>query len=267
MNISKISAALAVALTLLVTGCSTDSEPAPTKSVGEIAPKPPKEAVDYASNADFGISAAGPELKDQFGVFNQVTVDPASKVFTHTPEILAADVNTVFTPDQSAAALRASVNFTLSQYADSPLVWDDSPEAKAAFIESTLPFIDDYSVDAFKSAFDSTAATGYIIVDANDLSWRTEARNLKPSTYAPGSPRYALKSFEIKSIALYGEAQGIRFDYELSYEREVVDAEGNLFAEVTVASVAHSMNFSGPDGSVRLAGWESSATSTYEDRP
>lgn len=266
----KTSVVLALGATLLLSGCSSDSSapletsPEATESAAEPTPEVPLETVDFSVNEEFGITATGPELTDQFGTFTQVAVAPDSKVYTYAPGVIADNVITTFTPEQVAEATQASTNFLLTQYADSPLVWDDSAEIKDAFIEDTLPLIDGSYIDAFKEAFDST--TGYFIVDSNFSSWRTDERGLKPAPYEVGAPRYALTYFEVKGVTLFEASQGVRIDYEIVYERDVLNSDGKHFAEVNNVTASHVMNFSGPEGAVKLAGWESDASTIYVDR-
>lgn len=272
MRLSKISAVFALSFALLLSGCSSDSStpseslPKTPESVAESTPEAPVETVDFSVNEEFGITATGPELTDQFGTFNQVAVDPASKVYTYAPEVLAADVTATFTAEQIESATRASTNFVLTQYIDNPLVWDDSDEVKSSFINSTIPMIDATYADAFKDAFNNTAE-GYFVIDSDYGSWRTGERSLTPVPYEPGAARYALTYFEVKDITLFEGGEGVRIYYEIVYERDVLGADGQHYAEVNSAEVGHVMSFTGPGGSVQLSGWKNDSNTTYVERP
>ena len=94
-------------------------------------------APDRSSNADFGLSADGPERTDVHGTYRQAAFADDAVVFEFSPDVVSPDLEPVFSADEIAAAQRTAVTFLVREYIDSELVADDT-DATRAVVEERL---------------------------------------------------------------------------------------------------------------------------------
>ncbi|MBI9115758.1 hypothetical protein [Sanguibacter suaedae] len=89
-------------------------------------------APDRSANAEFGLTADGPERTDKHGTYRQASIADDALVLQYEPDVVDPGVAALYAPEDVAAAHRAAVTYFLTEFIDSEVVADDSEEARAA---------------------------------------------------------------------------------------------------------------------------------------
>lgn len=276
-NFTKTAAVL-IAVTLSLTACASgdvieedvplvETSASPTTTAPE-APEPTVEAekvsgLDYSLNEKFGIEATGPVLTDNYGTYTQVQLRDDSILSVYNPDVSDQGVKDTYTPEEVAQAQKIISSFLVSQSLDSPLVWDDSQEAKDTFIAETESFVDPEWFGDYNDLFGYDDGKGYIVVDSNDTSWRESTQNIKPFPYQENTPRYTVNDISVTSISLTDDG-GLRFDYALDYNRAVLSADEKVRKENVTATRSYGLT-KDANGVWKLAGWAQEANFNFSD--
>lgn len=219
----------------------------------EEAPSPEVNLLNYEVNDQMGIVANGPVLSDQYGSYTQVTLAETSPLNSASFDAITPEASAAYTEEQLNTAQAFVSNFLITQSLDSPLVWDDREESVSAFVEQTVPLINDSYEGDFRDLFGYDDGKGYIITDSNDTSWR-ETLGYTPTAYVPNQARYAIKDISVSNIDLT-EDGGLRFDYGLEYNRTAQKTETG---EVLIENVAGTRSYGvtlNEDNQWEIAGW------------
>jgi hypothetical protein len=228
------------------------SEPTPTESVAAY-----NGPLDYANNDKLGVNASDTTLSDQYGSYQQAELEDDSPLAVYNPDTADDAVKAAYSEEELQSAQLATSQFLVSESLDSPLVWDDSQEARDAFIAKTAPFVDDNYENDYRELFTYQDGKGYIVADSNDTQWR-ESLGYEPAPYQKDLPRYAITDAKVSAIT-QTEDGGLRLDYDLDYNREVIQkATGDTYVERVTATRSYGLTKSA-DGSWQLSGWAQQA--------
>ena len=194
-------------------------------------------APDRSSNEALGLSADGPERTDVHGTYRQAAIADDSPLFEYSPDVVGADVESVFSPEQIAEAQRTAVTFFVREYIDSEMVADDTDATRAVVAERLR------SEFAAGDFWDSELSPALATHDCTYLvDCRSNSRD--PSlgrTLAEGSDlRFTLEDLETAEIFLSDESSiGVRLTARYDRSLDMPDQEHAF--ETTAADATYAL--------------------------
>lgn len=261
-NMRVIGASLA--LSAVISGCGgaiKEPTPPPTPSPTEVsAPVVPVEKIDYTQNDKFGITLDTTERTDPYGTYQQVTLANDSPLLTYDESIVEESTFYAFSPEEIESAQVVTSHFAVAQQ-DSTLLWDDTDEGKAGWLEENQGRVVEEFHDDLEQEIKNPSDDAYYITSGNANGWKTRGEEGTEPIYQEGQPRVAFKDAKLASVTAFVDDSGkeyLRFDYEFTTQEDIVQTnQDNATGVITQRStVAYAVARDG-EGGWLLTGWES----------
>lgn len=258
-NMRAIGASLA--LSAVITGCGgAIKEPAPTPPPTEVsAPVVPVEKIDYTRNDKFGITLDTTERTDPYGTYQQVALADDSPLLTYDESIVEESTFYAFSPEEIKSAQVVVSHFSVAQQ-DSTLLWDNTEEGKAGWLEENQGRFIDRHQGEVETAIMSPEGDSYFITNGNANGWKTDGEEGTEPIYQDGQPRLAFKEAKLTSINAFIDDEGnenLRFDYEFVTEEDIVQTNQDNVTGVIIQRAKRSyVVMRDGEGGWDLSGWE-----------
>lgn len=262
-NIRVIGAS--IALSAVISGCGgAVNEPAPTPPPTEVsASVTPVDEIDYTQNEKFGITLDKTERTDPYGTYQQLTVSDDSPLLQYNEDVVEDSTFYAFSQEEIQSAMSVVSPYAVSQQ-DSTLLWDNTEEGKASWLEENKPrFVEAYQDDVEASIL-NPEGDAYFVTNGNANGWKTEGDEGTEPIYQDGQPRLAFKDAKLTSISAVVDDKGtehLRFNYEFVTQEDIVQTgQGNATGVLTQRdSRSYTVTRDG-EGGWSLSGWGENST-------
>ncbi len=217
------------AVAALMAACSSvdDAEwaasPSPLPSTAEaVTTLQPTEPLDLAAFYGIGTSGTG---TDQYGTYAHLSASDPWLVVDLDDAIVSAAAREELREDALMVHARSALDFLVSVVIDSPLVFDDSPEAQELFWRVADGYF--LQVEPFSEFFASRADGGdFSLADDDRLEWR-QAAGYQPAPYSEDTPRARIRELTLARVDYKtGDFPGPSFTFRAVYARPVVKSTG-----------------------------------------